>query len=377
MKRVAALLLASACGGARPDIAAGPSSDSLVLERRIASDESSDHPFGYIQSVLPVGERIYLSQWQERAILAYDSAGQFVRAIGRAGSAPGEFRSVWWVGMIADTLWVADPLQDRITAFDSGGALLSVQTVTVQVPGWPRKGLSRGLTSAGIVVEGSWSFDELHADAIPSMIPVAISDRNGSRVRIIDRVDRGRESFGVFTSDGAGLIGQQPFADTPTILPDPRGRGFAIVRREVTGSGPTLSVATYGAAAETLFARMLQPRREPLTDPVFDSVANEILQRAPRRDPSAFFRPDFVPASGNAIFAADGALWVQLGRRESPEWAVLEPNGECRARVTLKFAGRLEAVDGWRIWVVETDSLDVPSVVRYRVVPRMPADTGC
>jgi hypothetical protein len=209
------------------------------------------------------------------------------------------------------------------------------------------------------------------------MIPVAISDRNGSRVRIIDRVDRGRESFGVFTSDGAGLIGQQPFADTPTILPDPRGRGFAIVRREVTGSGPTLSVATYGAAAETLFARMLQPRREPLTDPVFDSVANEILQRAPRRDPSAFFRPDFVPASGNAIFAADGALWVQLGRRESPEWAVLEPNGECRARVTLKFAGRLEAVDGWRIWVVETDSLDVPSVVRYRVVPRMPADTGC
>lgn len=377
MKRIAALLLAAACGGSRPDTAAGPSSDSLVLERRIAPDESSEHPFGYIQVVLPVGERMYLTQWQERAILAYDSAGRFVRAIGRAGSAPGEFRSIWWVGMIADTLWVTDPLQDRITAFDSSGALLTVQTVTVQLPGWPRKGLSRGLTSDGIVVEGSWSFDELHADAIPSMIPVAISDRSGSRVRIIDRVDRGRQSFGIFTADGAGLIGEQPFADTPTIVPDPQGRGFALLRREVAEAGPTLSVAAYGAAAESLFARTLKPRREPLTDPVFDSVANGILQRAPRRDPSAFFRPDFVPVSGNAIFAADGALWVQLGRRETQEWAVLEANGECRARLSLGFPGRLEAADGWRIWVVETDSLDVPSVVRYRVVPRVPADTGC
>lgn len=377
MKRIAALLLAAACGGSRPDAAAGPSADSLILERRIASDESGDHPFSYIGRVVLAGDRVYLTQWGERSVLAFDTAGRFLRRIGRDGAAPGEFRIISWVGVIGDTLWVIDYAQDRLTAFDSVGVLLAVQTAPVQVPGWPRKGFHLGLTQTGVLAEGAASVDALYSGAVPSIVPLVIAGRDGTTRRIVDRLDRSRLAFGVAGPDGAGLLGYQPFADSPVIVADGRGRGFGVIRREVADAGPTAAIVLYNTMAETLYARGLRPRPEPLTDPVFDSAASEVLRNAPRDDPSVLYRPTFLPAAGQAHFANDGALWIQLGRGEVQEWAVLEPNGECRARLTLRFPGRLEAADGWRIWVVETDSLDVPSVVRYRVVPRVPADTGC
>lgn len=49
-------------------------------------------------------------------IRLFDDRGTFVRSFGRSGSGPGEFQRIGWVGRLHDTLFVADPSLQRVTA---------------------------------------------------------------------------------------------------------------------------------------------------------------------------------------------------------------------------------------------------------------------
>ncbi len=247
-----------------------------------------------------------------------------------------------------DTLWVSDPAQDRLTALDTAGGVLVARSVRVDFTGWPRKALVRAVVSGGLVAEGDWSYDALASGALPALVPVGVASRAADANRVLDRLDRSGEAFAILDGSGAGLVGRQPFGDTPVLVLDGFGRGFAILHREVADTGPTLRVTVLAATGETLFTRALNPRRVQLTDQAFDSAANDLLARAPRRDASVFRRPRFRPASGQAFFARDGALWVNLARaalRGEQEWAVLEADGSCRGRRPTPAADRRQPPD--------------------------------
>ena len=56
----------------------------------------------------------------------FDPGGKLSKTVGRGGQGPGEFRVAYWLGQCAkDTLFVWDPPQQRMTAFDAAGNVVT------------------------------------------------------------------------------------------------------------------------------------------------------------------------------------------------------------------------------------------------------------
>jgi hypothetical protein len=95
--------------------------------------------------------------------------------------------------------------------------------------------------------------------------------------------------------------------------------------------------------------------------------------------------PRVKPHIRGLRFAADGRIWVERSARavrQPPtdttpgapdEWVeptindVFEPDGRLLGEVTIPPRTRLHLLLGDRIWAVQRDSLDVPSIVRFRL----------
>jgi hypothetical protein len=65
---------------------------------------------------------VYVADAAQQRILAYDSTGRLLRALGRSGQGPGEFLLPWSLVVVADTLFVYDSRQGRISVLDTTGA---------------------------------------------------------------------------------------------------------------------------------------------------------------------------------------------------------------------------------------------------------------
>ncbi len=86
--------------------------------------------------------RIYVGDQQPVNIKLFDSAGRFLRLIGREGDGPGEFRSAY-VAVRGHWLLVHDPEADRTNLFDTSGVL--VRTFRVE-----------GNYSDEVAIDGGW-----------------------------------------------------------------------------------------------------------------------------------------------------------------------------------------------------------------------------
>lgn len=81
--------------------------------------------YGVVDAALLPGNAVAIASEQSGEILLFDSAGAFVRAIGRPGSGPGEFqnlRNIVWVG--GDTIAAFDSRARIISFFDTTGRFL-------------------------------------------------------------------------------------------------------------------------------------------------------------------------------------------------------------------------------------------------------------
>lgn len=99
-------------------------SPPVAVSIRRLSPSSTNAPAPGVPRSLAIGadDRVFIGDESPVRVLVFDSAGRFVRAIGREGSGPGEFRSPE-VGA-GRALIVNDAQLHRLSAFDDGGRLL-------------------------------------------------------------------------------------------------------------------------------------------------------------------------------------------------------------------------------------------------------------
>lgn len=127
-----AAAIAGACG------AGGAGSDletarlEPVLELRIGSvDDPDDWLTRFDHLVVGPDGRIYTPHEQEKLIRVHDAEGRLVRAFGREGAGPGEFRRLDAIGLLGDTLWVFDMGNSRFSYFTLDGEPIG----TIALPG--------------------------------------------------------------------------------------------------------------------------------------------------------------------------------------------------------------------------------------------------
>lgn len=73
---------------------------------------------------------IFISDWDQRRILIFDSKGRYIRSFGRRGQGPGEFLNISRVQFDENERpYIVDNLQRRITYFDKNGRILKEQKI--------------------------------------------------------------------------------------------------------------------------------------------------------------------------------------------------------------------------------------------------------
>ena len=92
----------------------------FVQKLRLGSLDGVHDAFGRITDIaMDRKGRLFVADDTRHQVIVFDSAGQFVQAIGREGTGPGEFQSPWRLALdVTDSLFIWDSRLARISVFD-------------------------------------------------------------------------------------------------------------------------------------------------------------------------------------------------------------------------------------------------------------------
>jgi hypothetical protein len=345
----------------------------LTLTGAETGDSSA---FAAVGAVRWLGDgRIVAADVAANRLLVYDSTGRYLRALGRAGEGPGEFR---YIGSLT-----ALP-GDSLATFDSRLRRLSL---------WhPDRGFVRGIPVGGGSLD-SWPADAwLWQDSLVVVLQLSITPQDsvapGSGVRRWPM--RARLTLHDL---GGRILGTSPefdgmytglYANGDTRLPFSNQPFTAVARDRVYfGSGARFSLSYVNTDFKWAGDVRWPGQQEALTQEEVNQVRSEAVALAATRMPPDRARPRFAmsfapeilpserPAIGRVFVAPDGNLWIErfeatrLGsvlQKAGDRWTVLGSDGRPVARVTLPAGGRLEAVRGSCVILVLRDSLDIQTV---------------
>lgn len=342
----------------------------LVEQLRIASP-GPDGEFVAVATVAEGEGRIYISDWRAPAVYRFDSTGRYLGQVGRSGDGPGEYRIPITIGMRGDSLWLWDPTQQRLTLWDAGGKVVRTTTLV---------GASGSYGAGVLLPDGSVA-------SLPSWTSArARSGTSSEPVRRFHPDGRFRDTLFTLPVDVAPLkietgpqhfiIGEQPFIDSPILSVSTAGLGFVRVDRRTTGPA-VIGITRYDANGAERWRRSIPHSGAPLDPSLVDSVIRGYTHPS---DPRSTAVPESqareavtIPPRGipvlSATIGSDGRIWLRrpTSAGRPARYTVLAPDGTPSFEVTLPLRGRLIAAEATAIWVMESDTDDLPTVVRYRL----------
>ena len=138
--QLAALLMLSACGGAKQPEADTPQATSItvnvdqakrltdsILNIRVQRvDTTAQSLFGVASIALMSGDTIFiLDQYKNRGLFAYDNTGKFLWAYDKVGQGPGEFLQLTDFEVLPGRIAALDMMANKIINLDRGGNFVS------------------------------------------------------------------------------------------------------------------------------------------------------------------------------------------------------------------------------------------------------------
>jgi hypothetical protein len=386
------VILFAGCAGERAGTTSFPKARlTPVLELRIGSVDDPELAFTWFRDleVGPAGE-IYTLHPMEMTIRVHDAEGRFVRTIGREGEGPGEFKNPGPMGLLGDTLLVLDFGTYRFSYFDLAGELLGSRRIPIELG---RDLEERPPRPTGLFYDGSirgappaWS--QLVADGkITEQVALRL-DTAGAVLDTIVVFPIAKTIWRVTDPKNPRAFASfryQPFSDTELVeVSEYDPLIVRVSRPAATRAEPSsYSVTALTLAGDTIFAREFSYDPKPIELALVDSLVREfgasvsrslVPGAATREQAEAWARndlylPAFHPPVSRMVIGRDGSIWLRgeaLGEQRV-EWRVLSPEGEPVGTVDLPARLRVIFVQGDRLWGSDSDELDVPYIVRYRL----------
>lgn len=344
----------------------------LIEELRIGRGEQDGaYSFGELRAIaVGEGEAIYVYDGSSKELRMFDSVGRFVRAIGRTGSGPGEYRDVIDLAIHRNgDLLVRDPALQRIHRYSPTGTLIAswrlasglydANTLTVDTAGRVYATILTGPISPN----APWPMGTARFDSAGTLLDTVPAPRWPAAL----------SNPGPY--DPEELWTWNPHGYLVTAF----GANFGVELRYANGS----------------ITRIERDGLRPI--PVPEAEREEltgILKARHQEDGEAGERsPSDVPREKPFLRAlaagVDGRIWVRVSgvsiatgvgidssvtparrpRRwtENVAWDVFEEDGRYLGRVALPPRAQVHVMRGDRVWGVVRDDDDVPSIVRWRI----------
>lgn len=281
---------------------------------------------------------------------------------GREGGGPGEFRGIFGIGLLGDTVWAGDSRQDRATLIGPDRQLLRV----ISLP--KVKGQDNSITDLPPikVLLG------MRADDFVGLIPdgeqLFRANLKGEWLNALPQVPSGKaRQFQVGnTTAFASLFPSRPQFDVSA-----DGRLIAMYDNSMEGSiAPATAVTVLHGTGDTASVRVI--RFEGVEFP--RSVADSLIAQRTKGQPIAYvqaFRsnvyvPPYYPPVEDVLIGQDDRLWLKLhtdGKQQ--EYLVLSPAGELVGTVVFPPRTTVRAAKGSIVWAMQFNEFDVADVVRY------------
>lgn len=322
---------------------------------------------------------LYITQWQDAHVTAFGPDGSVARRIGRAGSGPGEFTQAGLLGFLGDGLWVSG--RNRLSVFGPDGTVVRHLAFRHGL-GDPRLtyGPSRYMEGGTLVATVSIRSSMIARGEI-SRVPILLTSPDGTildtlattrvprttaEIQLDDHSLYGRiDELGgpghAFAVDGSTLV----LLDVSEVPPD----NGILTATWVSPKGDTLAVQ-----ADTFPLRQFSSE---LRSQIVDQLAaqwSEFLPLTEARLREAADEqvpwPEFEPPYTSAVVGSDQRLWLR--REVGPDgatWEVWTPDRGASLRVSAPADLELTHAADDYIWGVRKNSLDVPFLYRYQIVP--------
>jgi sugar lactone lactonase YvrE len=346
---------------------------TVVEDLRLGSAEGDDASgFARVRALaVDAHDRIYVLDHQTQDVRVFGPDGRHVRTMGRRGDGPGEFQGAEALVLDAeDRLWVLDRQSARYSLFDTAGTF---EASYPREAYFMRTGQIWGVDRSGELVD-SWEPGDVdpsgpHQTGLFRFHP-ATGDRDSLFLPPFDRPSyEGMVRRGSTTNR---FLFPVPFAPEELLSLDARG----FVWRAMSG---TYEVAQLSPTGDTV--RLVRREYQPI--PVTDEDRDRALDRIRaamdggelRLDPSRV--PSVRPALNGMLVDDRGYLWVAaVGQAHAGGLGldVFDPEGRYLGQVSTPmrswWVSPRALVRGVHLYYLTTDSLDVPYVVRARIVGR-------
>lgn len=380
-RSVALAIAAISLGGCSSDDGPSVESQSAVLTEELRID-AYEHDLVPISRIAVAENGVMaLIQPQDALVRFFSPEGAPIGEVGGNGQGPGEFTSMSAVGWLADTLWVYDARQTRFTLIapdltfirnvgmtrGAQPAAPDVGRIPAFLGSSPRGLLGNGDVVALLEVPADGDLPDGYAD----QAALARLDATGMIQQVIQLIS----TAGLQITTPVVSMGM-PFANVPRIEVSPDGRRTAVAIANLEGpNAGTFTLRVVESTGDTVFARDYPFDPDPLPRQVTDSVVQMMVQEFGPRAPGLADAireqvrpPSIYPPLVGVVIGRDGRTLVQMiDDDDTRTYRVIAAEGEPIGDLTMGTNSRVAAADGDRVWVIERDSLDVESVVRYGV----------
>jgi hypothetical protein len=383
---------------------------NLVEELRIGSANDPNVGFSRIGPVAVDSDgSIYLFEYVDSHIRAYNRDGALVRTIGRRGDGPGEFNSGATVGLLGDTLWAMSDggggCQRKLTLFTKTGEFLSTANF---------RGVRMQLQSGiGVVAprlmrsDGRFVGDQTCYTGGEPDVPAVVAAGDTVRIpRILFALDGtvldtlaweprppnppspARESIMI---EGRNHPVPQPPTDAPLTVALVDGRLVVDRARPTTDVEAVVRITRTDFAGDTVYSVRHRYTPQRYTDGALDMVASSsasvpggayrLVNGMPLitpyekpgiaaqliRDKLAF--PEFQTPVRSSAMGEDGSIWLMREDTggETYRWNIFDSRGQARGWIDLPRMFRMAWTDGATVLAVLPDENDVPWLLRYRL----------
>lgn len=361
---------------------------SLVPDLRIGAVEDPRYVLEAVRYLVvgPHG-RVYAADPQAGNVLVFDRDGEFVRAIGRRGQGPGEFQTISRIGLVGERLWVADRLKSQITVFSADGDAISTRPLPRELSlGTERPPRAFGMLADESILALAEAAPFEAGGTVMQVLPLLRYVPGTMRPDTLLSLHRMPTSM-VFPSQGQYRTAAFPLPrnnDRWSIAPD---GSFVVVVRSVesqtTNAVTGYTVEAVDASGRVVFRRQFNHTAIPVPEDLRDRIHGDFASTLMRMEGGTRFGAvgrarDLLPipktrlAIDWIVVGSDGRIWLHRLDRPGVFVALNGQTGEVVGEASFPNASYpgvgVDSADDQFIWMVERDNLDIPYIVRYRIV---------
>jgi 6-bladed beta-propeller len=359
---IAFLVLSGCEKGIRPETASVERLEPVVETRN-----APDAEFGQITDI-GVDSRGFIYAGDALGeIFVLDARGRLSRRFGRTGNGPGEYQNIGTIHLLADdSLFVYDGAAQRATVYAPHGQKVAY-TIRLPIPdfAFPMnvQPMRSGLLSAHFrPISGDVPTDSQRRDDL-----IRLLNRDGSIAR--DSVLRIAEPETVEIQSGQSHgYYHPPFSRQTLVRWGQDGRIYSLW----TDSARVDVHDETGRPRGGFTARLPAPRLE-LSDATVDSIAQANTSPGiTARMLSQAFRSRWRtwPLVDDMLIDDRSRVWIKPVTHDTvSDWLAFDARGTQVAALRLPATDRPRVIRGDRLYAITRDSLDVESLVVYRLAP--------